>query len=104
VWLPWTEDPEDLAAQEFRRRSRLVGKTLSWRSPLLKKEKLDTKSQVSRPSNIAEAPRAVRFRWWGLGAERPAIAPRRAIVSLPGVDDVRIYVLGPPDRGRSPAE
>jgi len=100
VWLPWTEDPDDLSAREFRwrRRSGLVD--LSRARKLLAKKSSATSERIdavlgSSPDvrRTTEALQLIQ-KW---ARVKRYLRPGGPPFVLPGTDDVRVYVLGPPE-------
>ena len=98
VWLPWTEDPNDVSARELQWHRRSRNKNLSLATTLLKQ-----KTPADAPSEAAPEPRvrvgttAEAFAQAGaFGKGRRFLRPGQPPMPLPGVDDVRVFVLGPP--------
>ena len=107
VWLPWTEDPNDPQGRELQRRRHSSIQDLSRTRDLLKEVSptasrvetgLDSYSPGPRGKRTVAALEAVQA--WGRTRRyhRPGGTP----VALPGAEDVRVYVLGPPEAQRIP--
>ena len=92
VWLAWTEDPEDDLAKELRRRKkkRLQG--------------LEAAAQLAAGKTAERLDALLGFQTTGGAldwvksreAEVKFLRPGDRLVDLPGLGDVRVYVLGPP--------
>jgi len=110
VWLAWTEKPDDpLAIELDKRRTQALTRVVTATQRLAAASDLGAKRTAARLAGLLEF-------WGGLSAagrrttrealewvrNRTAPQPPRylepgmAVFNVPGTDDVRVYVLGPP--------
>ena len=101
VWLAWTEDPQDELANELRRRKRDRLDGLHAAAQLAEgkmAERLDALLGFEGDLGAAGTQTTGKALEWVKGHECDVkfLRPGEQLFELPGLDGIRIYVLGPP--------
>lgn len=109
VWAAWTEDPESERARAFDKARGMMLRQLRGLAPALVGlgQTYDNVGQVMGFFDIpmgatafGVSTREARNRALELSNQKRFLLPHRAPVELPGVDGVRVFVLGPPEDER----